>query len=216
MREQLKENRWVVIALCLFFLWGIEKIEHKWDTKSQFETIYTLQEQKDRYEVEVDKLGAQTARQEVLLIESEKNYAQLLSDFQDLERTKAQTRVITRTSVDSVFIPVTSIDTIYFNRREMPIYSFRDTSSFYNIQGRVSPELALIEEISFPNNITFSHRWERKNLLSKKTYFVEVKNSNPYVRIQGVQNYQIQDDKRFYETGKFWFGVGIVSGIIIK
>lgn len=216
MIEQMKDNKAVVIAICLFLLWGIEKIEHTQDVKDQFNTIMTLQNQKERFEVELDELGAQTAKQEILLIESEKNYAQLLQDFQSLENTKSQTRVITKTSIDSIIVPVTSVDTIYIDKGWMPIYSFQDTSKFYSIEGRVSPEFALIDDISFPNEVTFSHRWERKNILSKKTYFVEVKNSNPYVRIQGIQNYQLEDEKKFWEQGKFWFAVGLGAGILAK
>ena len=216
MIDQLKENVWVPIAICLLLLWGIEKLEHKKDVQDQFQTIMTLRDQKKVFEVALDEMGAQTAKQEVLLIESEQNYRELLADFQNLEKTKAQTRVVTKTSIDSIVVPVVTVDTVFVEKGWMPIYTFRDTSAFYYISGRVSSELALIDDISFPNNVTFSHRWERKNILSKKTYFVEVKNSNPYVQIQGIQNYQLEDEKRFWEMGKFWFAVGLGAGILAQ
>ena len=216
MIDQLKENVWVPIAICLLLLWGIEKLEHKKDVQDQFQTIMTLRDQKKVFEVALDEMGAQTAKQEVLLIESEQNYRELLADFQNLEKTKAQTRVVTKTSIDSIVIPVVTVDTVFVEKGWMPVYTFRDTSEFYSISGRVSSELALIDDISFPNNVTFSHRWERKNILSKKTYFVEVKNSNPYVQIQGIQNYQLEDEKRFWEMGKFWFAVGLGAGILVQ
>ena len=216
MIDQLKENVWVPIAICLLLLWGIEKLEHKKDVQDQFQTIMTLRDQKKVFEVALDEMGAQTAKQEVLLIESEQNYRELLADFQNLEKTKAQTRVVTKTSIDSIVVPVVTVDTVFVEKGWMPIYTFRDTSEFYSISGRVSSELALIDDISFPNNVTFSHRWERKNILSKKTYFVEVKNSNPYVQIQGIQNYQLEDEKRFWEMGKFWFAVGLGAGILAQ
>ena len=99
----------------------------------------------------------------------------------------------------------------------MPIYSFKDTSKFYSIEGRVSPEFALIDDISFPNEVTFSHRWgERKYPLKKDVFCRGQKNSNPYVRIQGIQNYQLEDEKKFWEQGKFWFAVGLGAGILAK
>ena len=216
MIDQLKENVRVPIAICLLLLWGIEKLEHKKDVQDQFQTIMPLRDQKKVFEVALDEMGAQTAKQEVLLIESEQNYRELLADFQNLEKTKAQTRVVTKTSIDSIVVPVVTVDTVFVEKGWMPIYTFRDTSEFYSISGRVSSELALIDDISFPNNVTFSHRWERKNILSKKTYFVEVKNSNPYVQIQGIQNYQLEDEKRFWEMGKFWFAVGLGAGILVQ
>lgn len=214
-REKTESNRGVVIAICLFLLWGLEKLEHKRDFSRHIDRIETLQNQNDRYEVRVDSLGAQTAKQAVLLLDAKHEYESLLKDFTQLKNTKSQTKVVTRTQIDSVVVPVVTIDTLYVNGNFAPIYTFEDTSDFYTIKGRVSSELALLDEVSFPNNVTFSHRWERKNFLAKKTYFVEVKNSNPYVQIQGIQNYQIEDKKPFWETGKFWYAVGIGTGIMI-
>ena len=124
-------------------------------------------------------------------------------------------RLSTKTLIDSIYISVVDIDTILIDKQQFPIYSFQDSNEFYSISGSVSPKEALLKEISFINNITFSQRWERKNILAKKTYFVEVKNSNPYVTIYGVQNYQIQDHRRFWEQGKFWFAIGTGVGILI-
>jgi hypothetical protein len=215
-KETIDKNRWVVISILLFLLLGIQKLEGRQDAQSTFDRILSLQNQNEQYHLSIDELGAEKARQEVLLIESDERYAQLLSDFRELEKTKSQTRVVTTTSIDSIYVPVHTTDTIYLNDKWMPVYSFRDSSDFYTIAGRVSPESALLEKISFPNTITFSQRWERKKLLSKKTYFVEVENTNPYVQIQGVQNYEIKDESWFWEKNKFWFAIGAGAGILIS
>tara|TARA_Y100001970_G_scaffold224853_1_gene277273 strand:+ start:51 stop:710 length:660 start_codon:yes stop_codon:yes gene_type:complete len=214
-KHKIQEKRGLALVVLLFLLWGIEKFEHQRDFQRHLDRIETLQTQKDKYEVSVDSLGAVSARQEILLLNAKNEYHSLLRDFTSLKNTTAQTKVITRTQIDSVFIPVVSIDTLFVDGSSAPIYSFSDTSEFYSISGKVNSEFALIQDISFFNDITFSHRWERKNLLSKKTYFVEVKNTNPYVQIQGLQNYEIQDKKRIWETGKFWYGLGVATGIMI-
>ena len=214
-KHRIQEKRWVALVVLLLLLWGIEKFEHERDFQRHLDRIETLQIQKDRYVVSVDSLGAVSARQEILLLDAKHEYNSLLRDFASLKNTTAQTKVITRTQIDSVFIPVVSIDTLFVDGSSAPIYSFSDTSEFYSIRAKAYPEFALIEDISFFNDITFSHRWERKNFLSKKTYFVEVKNTNPHVQIQGLQNYQIQEKKRFWETGKFWYAMGLGTGIMI-
>ena len=200
--------------LCIML--GVEKCSHNQEVKDQFDVILTLQEQKTNFDIKIDELGAQSARQEVLLIDAQKGYEILLSDFKDLEKTKSQTKVITKTSIDSVFIPIVSVDTIWIDKQKIPVYSFQDSTEFYFISGRVSPKEAFLKQISFTNNITFSQTWERKNFLAKKTYFVEVKNTNPFVTIQGVQNYEIKENTRFWEQGKFWFAVGTGVGILIN
>ena len=213
--KKIKKNKWFYLAIILFVFLGVEKCNHNQEVKEQFDVILTLEEQKNNFEIKIDELGAQTVRQEVLIIDSKRDYQSLLSDFKELKKTKSQTKIITKTLIDSIYISVVDIDTILIDKQEFPIYSFQDSNEFYSISGSVSPKEALLKEISFINHITFSQRWERKNFLSKKTYFVEVKNSNPYVTIYGVQNYQIQDHRRFWEQGKFWFAIGTGVGILI-
>ncbi len=214
-KESIEKNRWVIISILLLLLLGIQKFEGKKDAQSTFDRILSLQNQNEQYLLSVNELGAEKARQEVLLIEADERYAQLLSDFKELEKTKSQTRVVTTTSIDSIYVPVQKTDTIYLDDKWMPVYTFRDSSEFYTIAGSVSPQSALFKKISFPNTITFSQRWERKKLLSKKTYFVEVENTNPYVQIQGIQNYEIKDEAWFWEKNKFWFAIGAGAGILI-
>lgn len=214
-KKKIEKNKWFYLAIILFVFLGVEKCNHNQEVKEQFDVILTLEEQKNNFEIKIDELGAQTVRQEVLIIDSKRDYQSLLSDFKELKKTKSQTKIITKTLIDSIYISVVDIDTILIDKQQFPIYSFQDSNEFYSISGSVSPKEALLKEISFINNITFSQRWERKNILAKKTYFVEVKNSNPYVTIYGVQNYQIQDHRRFWEQGKFWFAIGTGVGILI-
>jgi hypothetical protein len=214
--EKKGKNTWFFVAILLCLLLGFEKCHFKKEVEDQLNLIETLEQQKNNFEVKINDLGAQTARQEVLLINAQRGYETLLSDFKDLEKTKSQTKVITITSIDSVFIPVVNVDTIWIDNQQFPVYSFQDSTKFYSISGRVSPNEAILKKISFTNAITFSQRWERKHFLAKKTYFVEVKNSNPYVTIQGVQNYQIEENTRLWHQGKFWFAVGTGVGILIS
>jgi hypothetical protein len=214
--EKKGKNTWLYVAILLCLLLGFEKCHYQKEVEDQFNLIVTLEQQKTNFEVKIDELGAQSARQEVLLIDAQRGYEILLADFKDLDKTKSQTKVITKTSIDSVFIPIVSVDTIWIDKKKFPVYSFQDSTEFYFISGRVSPKEALLKKISFTNNIKFSQTWERKNFLAKKTYFVEVKNTNPFVTIQGVQNYEIQENKRFWEQGKFWFAVGTGVGILIN
>lgn len=203
------------LVILLALLYGVEKMQHGKDTREAFATIVTLEEQRNEFEVEIDSLGRQTAKQAVLLIDAKRDYDALSKQFTDLKKTKSQTRIVTQTRVDSIFVPTTIVDTLYLDSDSLPVYRFQKEDEWFKISAQVFPTKTLIENVSFNNTMTFAHRWERKNFLAKKTYFVEVKNTNPYVRIQGVQNYQIEEEKRFWETRRFGFIVGFGSGLYI-
>ncbi len=87
-KETIDKNRWVVISILLFLLLGIQKLEGRQDAQSTFDRILSLQNQNEQYHLSIDELGAEKARQEVLLIESDERYAQLLSDFRELEKNQ--------------------------------------------------------------------------------------------------------------------------------
>ncbi len=203
------------LVILLALLYGVEKMEHEKDTREALSTILTLEEQRNEFEVEVDTLGRQTAKQAVLLIDVKRDYDALSKQFTDLKKTKSQTRVVTQTRIDSIFVPTTIVDTLYLDSDSLPVYRFQKQDEWFSISAQVFPTKTLIENVSFNNTMTFSHRWERKNFLSKKTYFVEVNNTNPYLNISGLQNYEMQEEKRFYEQGKFWFAVGLGGGILL-
>ena len=137
------------------------------------------------------------------------------NDYEKVRTSRSQTRVVTHTRIDSIFVPTTIVDTLYLDSDSLPVYRFQKQDEWFSISAQVFPTKTLIENVSFNNTMTFSHRWERKNFLAKKTYFVEVNNTNPYLTISGLQNYEMQEEKRFYEQGKFWFAVGLGSGIYI-
>jgi hypothetical protein len=204
-------------ALCiiLFFLYGTEKFRSAKEKDEALSTIMTLQDQKENFELQVDELGRTTATQAVMLIDAKKDYESLLSDFTQLKNTKSETKVYTETRVDSVYVPTTIVDTMFVDLDTLPVYRFVKDDEYFFISARVGATETLIEKVSFKNDITFSHRWERKNFLSKKTYFVEVNNTNPYLNVTGLQNYTIEEDKRFYERGRFWFVVGLGGGFLL-
>ena len=203
------------LVILLALLYGVEKMQHGKDTREALATIVSLEEQRNEFEVEVDSLGRQTAKQAVLLIDAKRDYDALSKQFTDLKKTKSQTRVVTQTRIDSIFVPTTIVDTLYLDNDSLPVYRFQKEDEWFKISAQVFPTKTLIENVSFNNTMTFSHRWERKNFLAKKTYFVEVNNTNPYLTISGLQNYEMQEEKRFYEQGKFWFAVGLGGGILL-
>ena len=95
------------------------------------------------------------------------------------------------------------MDTLYLDSDSLPVYRFQKEDEWFNISAQVFPTKTLIENVSFNNTMTFSHRWERKNLLAKKTYFVEVNNTNPYLTISGLQNYEMQRKNAFMSRANF-------------
>jgi hypothetical protein len=56
---------------------------------------------------------------------------------------------------------------------------------------------------------------KRKWFLGKQTNTIDISHSNKYISSQGVRHVEIKEDKKFYETTLFKFGLGLVLGIAI-
>ena len=73
----------------------------------------------------------------------------------------------------------------------------------------------LIDSLSLYNKQTITFGLKSNGFLKKPTPSLVVKNENPYVNVNSLNNVVIRNDLRFYDKKGFWFGVGVGTGILI-
>ena len=88
---------------------------------------------------------------------------------------------------------------------------FEVNERFYKISGEVIRQGIKFDSISFPNETIVTIGDRKKNLFSKKESVVQIKNTNPFVKMQSMNNIVIKPKKPFYEHPIFLIGVGILG-----
>jgi hypothetical protein len=92
---------------------------------------------------------------------------------------------------------------------------FEVKEKFYQISGEVIRQGIKFDSISFPNETIVTVGERKQNLFSKKESVVQIKNTNPYVKMQSMNNIVIKPKKPFYEHPIFLISVGVIGAKIL-
>lgn len=163
----------------------------------------------------IGEQGQQIAFQEARYFDEKSKNETLLQRITRLESTISEFNSETITIVDSVFVPIEKIDTLYVGGQEFINYHFtkRDSNLFF--KGFANSQSVFIDTLLIPNRMSLTHKWERKNFLAKKRYIVEVENSNTYVQVVGLNNYTFVEEKKWHEKRGVMVGLGFLAGFAV-
>ena len=159
-----------------------------------------------------DKL--RIAEQQQIILSQEdaiNNGILMINDFNNIE---SQVRVETRTQIDSVFIPFERVkidsQVVYqcFDRK------FKLVTDEYGIFGITKQEGVLLDSLYFDGGLAITIGTKSAGFLKKAEPVVEVKYTNPYIKTKSMQNVIIQEDLKWYDKKKSWFGIGIGFGLV--
>jgi len=159
-----------------------------------------------------DKL--RIAEQQQIILSQEdaiNNGILMINDFNNIE---SQVRVETRTQIDSVFIPFERVkidsQVVYqcFDRK------FKLVTDEYGIFGITKQEGVLLDSLYFDGGLAITIGTKSAGFLKKAEPVVEVKYTNPYIKTKSMQNVIIQEDLKWYNRKRNWFGIGIGFGLV--
>ena len=177
---------------------------------------FDLKEQKFLETISED--GTFLAEQEQIILSQKDAIANNLLEIKRLKKIKSQVIVNTITHIDSVFVPFVSdstfSDTILEDNYIIIPQKFALTDEWYGIKGNILKGGLLIDTLSFSNELSLTIGSKSMGLFKKPKPIVLVEYSNPYVSTQSMQNIIIKDELRFYDKKSFWYGAGVVSGVI--
>jgi hypothetical protein len=94
---------------------------------------------------------------------------------------------------------------------------FKKEEKWYQIYGNVEKDGLLIDSLKLNNESSVTIGFKRSGFLGlKKQPIVEIKNTNPYLRVSKMNNVIIKKDKSIFQSKFFWLGLGVIGAKIIK
>lgn len=134
-----------------------------------------------------------------------------MNGFKSVE---SQVRVETRTQIDSVFIPFETIKSDTQVVYQCSDRKFKLVTDEYGIFGLTKQEGVLLDSLYFDGGLAITIGTKSAGFLKKAEPVVEVKYTNPYIKTKSMQNVIIQEDLKWYDRKRNWFGIGIGFGLI--
>jgi hypothetical protein len=219
----MKKTIALIVILCIVFYYLLNTIgnlkrekEDLLKLSSEFKTIV----RKDSSTIAIQQQNILSQKEAIRL-------GKLVLE-ENMKKVQSQVTTKTQTKVEQVFIgyagqldsngnEIIERDTLYMQDTTMLKVpkAFSMSNRFYAISGKVEKKGVMIDSISFPNETKVTIGYTRKNIFSKKESVVHIKNTNPYVQMQGMDNIIIKEKKPFYEKPIFLLGVGIIGGIFL-
>jgi len=208
----------ICIFLLAFFIWQTLSANSKLlEYKNQ---VIKLKDGEQLFIERLNKKGEKIAEQDQVILSQKDAIAYNLLEIDNLKKIKSQVKITTITKIDSVYIPILDTldrivyDTVGIALLKLPT-KFGLESEWYSIFSTINKNGMLLDSLSLYNRQIITIGMKSNGFLKSPTPSVVVKNENPYVSVNSLNNIIIKNDTRFYDKKVFWLGVGVVGGVLI-
>jgi hypothetical protein len=90
--------------------------------------------------------------------------------------------------------------------------SYRD--KWLSLKGVLYPDTLKLT-YAMQAGLSIATHWKPTGLFKPNYLAVNVHSDNPYLKVDGLENFQIKEKKRFYQTRGFAFAAGALTSLLI-
>lgn len=208
--QALKSIPYVIIVVLIVIIFFLQRCS----TRKQNAYIANIEDYKDTAKTFKNKLGATVSYNEVLeaqnreqlstIVQKDKQLFLLQKDFKTVESATS-----IKTVIQLVHDTVRFKDSIPCNFE--PFY-FNDSNKFYTMKAYIAPSFFSLDTLSMYNTQSIVIGEKKVSFWKKAERRIEIQNSNPYFITTNIGSYVISEQKKWYNTNIFKFGVGFVAG----
>jgi regulatory protein YycH of two-component signal transduction system YycFG len=219
MFSKLKKHALLIcIFLLTFFVWQTFSVNSKLqEYKNQ---VIKLKDGEQLFIEKLNEKGERIAEQDQVILSQKDAIAYNLLEIENLKKIKSQVKITTITKIDSVYVPVLdTIERIVYDTTGLALLKlptkFGLENEWYSIYSTINKNGMLLDSLSLYNRQIITLGMKSNGFLKAPTPSVVVKNENPYVSVNSLNNVVIKNDTRFYDKKVFWFGFGLGTGVLI-
>jgi len=238
--NKLNFNRLIIsiLAIIIFLLcWKGCELKKDYDNLLDNSTNYGLLDEKFEKKNLKDSSTKATQNQ-MLLSQIEALKLGVLKLNGDIKIVQSQVSQKQEIKIDSIFVPFVPtnfadtslwmarikkgdssrylIDSLINNSVIVP-QPFKMEEKWFKMYGKVQKKGLLLDSFLLTNESTVTLGYKKSGFLNlKKEAVVEVNNTNPYVDVTKLKNVVIKEKKSILQSKLFWFGVGLVGGVVLK
>jgi hypothetical protein len=227
----------VLVFVILILLWrGCDLQSEKKNLLKQV-SAYQIGEKAFKQKMKDDSSTIATQDQTILTQNEAIRLGILKLDGQ-IKKASSQVSVVQRVRIDSVEVPfipsgyMDSLDWVVRIRRGDTSRSICDSliansiivpsdfgvdNKWYKIYGKVKKDGLLVDSLSIANESKTTIGWKKGGFLNlKKIPIVEVTNSNPYIKVDKMNNVVVEPNKSIFQKKGFWLGLGTIIGVYLQ
>jgi phage antirepressor YoqD-like protein len=209
----------LVILLLLFAVSFLENISKDGELNNLKQNLQQLDLKNQKFKTELTSKGDSLSVQRQIILSQKEAINNGLIEIKRLKNIKSKVQVVTKTKVDSIFIPYNQIVFDSTSRNEIPkfksFFNYKDPKDWYSINGFANQKGITIDSLWVKNDYSIYIADKKIGLFKKAKPSVLLVNKNPYTETIKMNNVVIKYDKPFYKKNWFWIAIGAVGGILI-
>ena len=205
---------YIIIILLIIIIIFLQRCS----VRKQNAYINNITSYKDTAKTYKDKTGNLISYNETLEAQNRQQLSDLLKANKQLYLLQQSFKTVESATEIKTVIKLLH-DTIHFKDSipcNFDIFSIVDTNKWYHLKVLIGPDLFSIDTLSIFNTQSCVIGEKKVSFWKKPKRRIEVINTNPYFITTNIGSYVISEDKKWYQTTAFKFGVGLVTGYFIS
>lgn len=207
----------LIIVSLLLTVSILDSCEKDRQNKNLQNNIAQLNFDKQKFETTITKNKQQLSSQSQIILTQKEAIKNGLIQIDRLKKIKSKVRVVTKTKIDTVYVPYTKkiIDTVSGKLDYRNYFDYVEPNDWFKINGYASKNGLTIDSLSVKNELSIYIADKKLGLFRKSKPSVMVLSKNPYTETVEMSNVIIKNYKPFYKKNLFWGGLGLLGGFLL-
>ncbi len=209
----------ILVLVCIVTI--LDSCQQEIVNKDLKRNLSKLNLENQSFKTELTEKGDSIAIQSQIILSQKEAINNGLIEIERLKNIKSKVSVVTKTKIDTVFIPYSTISydsTSLSDKDELKFknyFNYKDKDDWFTINGFATQKGIGIDSLWVKNDYSIYIADQKLGLFKKAEPSVMLINRNPYTETIKMNNVVIKYYKPFYKKNWFWGGLGLVGGFIL-
>jgi len=220
--DNLKKKAYRTVAILSLLFLGVsmmDSCEKDKENANLLNNLSALNLENQSFKTEIQKNNDKLTSQDQIILTQKQAIDNGLIEIEKLKNIKSKVRIVTKTTIDTVFIPYTKVvkDTMLLDKgyEYKNFFDYVEPKGWYSLSGYASNLGIGIDSLNIKNDYSIYIADKKLNLFGKSKPEVILLNKNPYTETIQMNNVVIKVYTPFYRKNTFWAGVGFVGGFLL-
>ena len=220
--EEIKKKMYRSVSVFSLLLLGVsvmDSCEKEKENANLINNLSVLNLENQSFKTEIQKNNDKLTSQDQIILTQKQAIDNGLIEINKIKNIKSKVRIVTKTKIDTVFIPYTKIvnDTTELDKGfdYKNFFEYSEPKGWYSLSGYASNLGIGIDSLRIRNDYSIYIADKKLNLFGKSKPEVLLLNKNPYTQTIQMNNVVIKVYTPFYQKNGFWAGVGFVGGFLL-
>ena len=236
--EKIKNTFIYIVLLVIIVLLLLKGCELKKDRDNMLTQLSTYKIENQTFKVKVNKDSSTIITQrQTILTQDEAIKLGILKLDGEIKKVQSQVNQVQKLVINDIpipYIPNNYVDTSgwyiklkngdtsksicdsFIKNSVLVGTQFKKEDKWLKMDGKIKKDGLQLDSMTIPNESSVTIGYRKYGFLNlKREPIVEIKNSNPYIKTDKVDNVSVKNKPKLFQRKGFWAGLGVVAGILL-